>query len=191
MSIHIPTDVDQSDPSTSNSGSARLSPTTTVFSSPPSTPAPRMPNQPIGDLSDDDVTKPVPGWPEFARKVADQPAFAAFPSFRDLNVKSLLYYQAQLIRLREELHELEFQDYFYGDDPQCRFVEDLDNMLSLEPADPEQKDQKQKDPEENDSGQERSQHTTSESKDSEIRGAEQLKILEKIRTILDKYSKLV
>lgn len=187
MSIHISTDMDQSEPSTSNSGSERMSPTTTVFSSQPSTPGITI-NHTIGDLSEDDVTKPVPGWPKLARTVADEPAFVAFPSFTDLNVKSLLYYQAQLIRLRKDLHKFEFQDYFFGDSPQRHFAEDLDWMLDLEPTDPEEKDPEEKGPEKKDSGQEDPEHTESEQKDSEQKGLEQLKILEKIRTILDKYN---
>ncbi|PVH73066.1 hypothetical protein DL98DRAFT_501515 [Cadophora sp. DSE1049] len=163
MSIHISTDMDQSEPSTSNSGSETMSPTATVFSSPPSTPVLRI-NHTIGDLSEDDVDKPVPGWPKLARTVADQPAFAAFPSFTDLNVKSLLYYQAQLIRLRKELHKMEFQDYLFGD--------------NSEP----------KDPGKTGSGQEDVEHAESEQKVPEEKGREQLIILEKIRTILDKYN---
>lgn len=52
----------------------------------------------------------VEGWPQLAQLMADQPDFAAFPRFRDLNVKSLLYYQVELTSLRKKLHGLEYND---------------------------------------------------------------------------------
>ncbi|KAL1600683.1 hypothetical protein SLS60_007071 [Paraconiothyrium brasiliense] len=52
----------------------------------------------------------VEGWPQLAQFMADTPDFAAFPRFRDLNVKSLLYYQAELNSLRKKLQELEHAD---------------------------------------------------------------------------------
>jgi hypothetical protein len=42
--------------------------------------------------------------------MAKTPDFAAFPRFRDLNIKSLLYYQVQLEQLRKELQEQESKD---------------------------------------------------------------------------------
>ena len=53
---------------------------------------------------------PVEGWPRVALLMAKTPDFAAFSRFRDLNVKSLLYYQAQLTRLRLKLHKQEYKD---------------------------------------------------------------------------------
>jgi hypothetical protein len=52
----------------------------------------------------------VEGWPQLAQLMADTPDFAAFPRFRDLNVKSLLYYQVELNSLRKKLHRLEHAD---------------------------------------------------------------------------------
>jgi hypothetical protein len=52
----------------------------------------------------------VEGWPQLAQLMADTPDFAAFPRFRDLNVKSLLYYQVELESLRKKLHKLEHAD---------------------------------------------------------------------------------
>jgi hypothetical protein len=43
------------------------------------------------------------------------PDVAAFPRFRDLNVKSLLYYQCQLTILRSKLHKLEYEDAAAGE----------------------------------------------------------------------------
>ena len=42
--------------------------------------------------------------------MAKNPDLAAFSRFRDLNVKSLLYYQAELTHLRKKLHDLEYKD---------------------------------------------------------------------------------
>lgn len=42
--------------------------------------------------------------------MAKTPDFAAFPRFRDLNVKSLLYYQVELTKLRRKLHDQEYED---------------------------------------------------------------------------------
>ncbi|TVY27492.1 hypothetical protein LHYA1_G003220 [Lachnellula hyalina] len=58
----------------------------------------------------DDLNNPVDGWPRVALLMAKTPDFAAFSRFRDLNVKNLLYYQAQLTRLRRKLHEQEYDD---------------------------------------------------------------------------------
>ncbi|KAF1924860.1 uncharacterized protein M421DRAFT_95190 [Didymella exigua CBS 183.55] len=47
------------------------------------------------------------GWPKLAHKMADIPEFAAFPRFRDLNTRNLLYYQAQLQSLRTHIMQVE------------------------------------------------------------------------------------
>jgi hypothetical protein len=57
------------------------------------------------DLADD-ANNPVPRWPSLARLIASSPALEAFPSFLNLAIKSLLYYQAGLIHLRKELHRV-------------------------------------------------------------------------------------
>ncbi|KAJ4986323.1 hypothetical protein SVAN01_08140 [Stagonosporopsis vannaccii] len=44
-----------------------------------------------------------PGWPLLAKKMADVPEFAAFSRFRELNVKNLLYYQAELKVVEDQL----------------------------------------------------------------------------------------
>ena len=58
----------------------------------------------------ENLDDPVEGWPRVALLMAKTPDFAAFSRFRDLNIKSLLYYQAQLTRLRRRLHEEEYKD---------------------------------------------------------------------------------
>jgi hypothetical protein len=55
--------------------------------------------------------QPLHGWPELANLMAENPEFVAFPAFRDLNIKSLLYYQCQLTKLRGELHKFEWFDH--------------------------------------------------------------------------------
>ena len=52
----------------------------------------------------------VPGWPQLAVFMTKTPDFAAFSRFRDLNIKSLLYYQVQLTLLRKELQDKESAD---------------------------------------------------------------------------------
>jgi hypothetical protein len=59
---------------------------------------------------DYDLGPPVQGWPSVAALMVRKPHMAAFSRFGDLNVKSLLYYQAQLTRLRKELHDQEKKD---------------------------------------------------------------------------------
>ncbi|KAF1972000.1 hypothetical protein BU23DRAFT_364109, partial [Bimuria novae-zelandiae CBS 107.79] len=68
----------------------------------------------------------VQGWPQLAQLMAKTPDFAAFPRFRDLNVKSLLYYQCELNSLRRRLHELEYADKFDGKS-YAEYADDLVN----------------------------------------------------------------
>lgn len=49
------------------------------------------------------------GWPLLAEVMSDVPEYAAFRRFRDLNAKNLLYYQAQLSSLREDISREEEQ----------------------------------------------------------------------------------
>ncbi|RDW56922.1 hypothetical protein BP5796_12989 [Coleophoma crateriformis] len=73
----------------------------------------------------DDVNVTLAGWPLLSTLIAAKSDFQAFPSFADLNIKSLLYYQAELISLRKKLHQIEWKDrrvsksedsYSYADD---------------------------------------------------------------------------
>jgi hypothetical protein len=59
----------------------------------------------------DNVNRPVPGWPALANLISNAHHLEAFPSFADLAIKSLLYYQAELISLRKDLHKAEWADY--------------------------------------------------------------------------------
>ena len=40
------------------------------------------------------------GWPRLAEIMADVPEFAAFPRYRDLNLRNLLFYKAQIDNLK-------------------------------------------------------------------------------------------
>jgi hypothetical protein len=61
-------------------------------------------------LDSEDFNKPLSGWPHLATVIAKNRDFEAFQAFRDLNVKSLLYYQAELVALRKDLHDLEWKN---------------------------------------------------------------------------------
>jgi len=51
------------------------------------------------------------GWPKLAQELAQAPSVEAFPRFRELNVKSLLYYQVELSKLEQQLQQIELDDY--------------------------------------------------------------------------------
>lgn len=86
---------------------------------------PNSPNNPAND-----VNRPVAGWPTLARLMAQTPDFEAFASFKDLSIKSLLYYQAELIYLRRALHEVEWQDFRKSElDLESSFADDLTTLI--------------------------------------------------------------
>ncbi|KAI9773865.1 MAG: hypothetical protein M1840_006091 [Geoglossum simile] len=82
-----------------------------------------------------DLNNPVEGWPRVALLMAKTPDFAAFSRFRDLNVKSLLYYQAQLTNLRRKLHEMEYEDARGDDEEKREFAGRADFLMSSEGSD--------------------------------------------------------
>jgi hypothetical protein len=69
----------------------------------------------------DDISAPVPGWPLLAKAMGDNAAFKVFPTFNDLNMKNLLYYQAELDYLRRRLHKAEWRDYRTPSDEETSF----------------------------------------------------------------------
>jgi len=113
----------------------------------------------------DDVNRPVPGWPTLAHIISQRPDLEAFASFADLHIKSLLYYQAELIHLRKALHEVEWADYRKSDDDDdsSLFAENLGFLIE---ARDESIEQKKAPP-------------------------QQWVLIEKIRVTLEKYSKLL
>ncbi len=129
-------------PSPTATSGSRLS-VTVVPDSPASQRVPESPNgkhcdacrgytkTPYDDNNDpaDDLEQPLHGWPEVAKLMAKYPGFEAFPTFKDLQLKSLLYYQAELVALRRKLHELEWEDHrnsdFNGAEVICKRVDKL------------------------------------------------------------------
>ena len=91
--------------------------------------------------SEDDLDNPVPGWPKVALRMANTPDFAAFSRFRDLNIKSLLYYQAELTRLRARLHRAEVRDYQNGSDEAREYANRADYLIDSEKLDAKSKKQ--------------------------------------------------
>ncbi|KAH8672829.1 hypothetical protein BGZ60DRAFT_557793 [Tricladium varicosporioides] len=88
---------------------------------------------------EDEENNPIPGWPKFSNLITTNPGLEAFPSYRDLNIKSLLYYQAELDTLREKLYKRELYDYNAlqslpeserGAHPHP--AEDVDHLLAME-----------------------------------------------------------
>ncbi len=53
----------------------------------------------------------IPGYPLLAQTMADHPAMMMFRKFSRLNIKSLLYYQAELARLDQQLLTFEKVDW--------------------------------------------------------------------------------
>jgi hypothetical protein len=79
----------------------------------------------------DDLNTPIPGWPRVAKLMAETPDFAAFSRFQDLNIKSLLYYQAELTLLRKKLHVEEWNDFRDGDEENAKkFFKRADRLVS-------------------------------------------------------------
>ncbi|RDW74191.1 hypothetical protein BP5796_07633 [Coleophoma crateriformis] len=68
----------------------------------------------------------VPGWPQVAEYISEEPCFEAFEAFKDLHIKSLLYYQAELWVLRDNLHELEWDDHDKNDGGDDATAQSLD-----------------------------------------------------------------
>jgi len=114
-----------SSPTSSSSG--------TAIASAPSTPGQPHYTSTVYDgipNVEDDSTVPLGGYPKLANLIAEYPDFEAFQSFKDLNVKSLLYYQAELAELREDLHRLEWRDFrTERGDPRAKYCVRADSLL--------------------------------------------------------------
>jgi hypothetical protein len=136
-----------------------LSGTTDAPESPKSTACPHCIN--FDTDPKDDLSRPLHGWPELAKTIEKYPDSEAFPAFRDLNIKSLLYYQCQLSQLREELHEIEWMDHLENPFPRAHtYNSRADSLIS-----------------------------SADYKDEKMRLArEQIEKIEEIRVVLEKYS---
>lgn len=93
---------------------------------------------PTDGYAEDDLDNPVHGWPQVAVLMAKTPDFASFSRFRDLNIKSLLYYQAELSRLRKKLHEAELEDARRGDTEASKYALRADKLMRSEAPNNEQ-----------------------------------------------------
>ncbi|CAG8953878.1 hypothetical protein HYFRA_00010839 [Hymenoscyphus fraxineus] len=71
-------------------------------------------------------------WPQVSRLMSDTPEFASFNRFSDLQIKSLLYYQAQIEILKQELQDEEWEDYRRGDDTVSKYCEQANNLVLSE-----------------------------------------------------------
>jgi len=76
----------------------------------PVPPDPVPPNQVPPERPEDDLNQVLEGWPSVAKLIKENPGFEAFQSFKDLNIKMLLYYQGELHQLRMRLHKQEWKD---------------------------------------------------------------------------------
>lgn len=73
------------------------------------------------------------GWPELAQLITKHPDLEAFDPFRELHIKSLLYYQAELDGLRKSLHDAEWEDHRHGDFEQAKDIgKRVDRLLDCE-----------------------------------------------------------
>ena len=96
-------------PTSSSSGTAIASAPSTAGRVPPN----EYTHGPFEELDDpeDALSCPLQGYPELAKQIVDYPDFEAFQSFKDLSIKSLLYYQAELDDIRRDLHNSEWKDF--------------------------------------------------------------------------------
>jgi hypothetical protein len=79
----------------------------------------------LRESDQDYLEKPCHGWPRLVDVMVERPGFQCFPAFKDLNIKSLLYYQAELDKFRQELRDLEW-DHHHDVNPRlCSDVEVL------------------------------------------------------------------
>jgi hypothetical protein len=109
----------------------------------------------------EDLDRPCHGWPELVNLIVKNPGFEAFQAFRDLNIKSLLYYQAELVKLRKDLHRLEWNDHRKGKfDDAHKLCSRVDTLLLSEG-------------------------------DTDKRAQRQIKLVKKIRGVLKEYSKIL
>ncbi|KAE9364222.1 hypothetical protein N431DRAFT_421083 [Stipitochalara longipes BDJ] len=121
-----------------NPNSNQVTPTTGEFQQGSANRASSFSSDGDEDGDEDDYSEvpedPVEGWPHVAQLMSKTPDFAAFSRFRDLNIKSLLYYQAQLTTLRKELHEQEYEDKRGADEQAGKFASRADFLMKAEGA---------------------------------------------------------
>jgi hypothetical protein len=105
-----------------------------------------IPHEYLKEDAAEDLGRPLPGWPEVAKLISVTPGYEAFSAFRDLHIKSLLYYQNELSMLRNKLHKVEYDDFRRGqdggDEDTSRYRENLDYLLRSRVL-PNRRDRKQ------------------------------------------------
>ncbi|RYP04176.1 hypothetical protein DL764_004627 [Monosporascus ibericus] len=82
------------------------------------------------------------GWPRVAKLIAETPEWQAFPRFRELNVKILLYYQVELDQLQADLRDAEGIDSErkkYPNAPQGLYGKYADKMIEYRDSDDEKR----------------------------------------------------
>ena len=93
-------------------------------------PDPARRPQPREDWDEEVGDHPLHGWPNLARLMTVNADLQAFPAFTELNLKSLLYYQAELTDLKHELRQREWEDHISGDFYDAKlFAERVDVLL--------------------------------------------------------------
>lgn len=83
----------------------------------------------FSDLVDGSLPGPVAGWPQLTTMMAKTPEFAAFSRFRELNIKSLLYYQSQLTHLERDLRRAEYRDSRRTRGERSKFAQRIDYLM--------------------------------------------------------------
>jgi len=64
----------------------------------------------LNPIETDDDTPLDKGWPRLAHKMAEVPEIESFRRFRELNIKNLLYYQAEIADMEADLRKIENED---------------------------------------------------------------------------------
>ncbi|RDW67556.1 hypothetical protein BP6252_08952 [Coleophoma cylindrospora] len=116
--------------SSSDSSTAFNSP----LDSPASTDSQLTTQTDIHPVSNGDSNYPVEGWPLLAKLMEAVPEFAMLSRFEDLNLKMLLYYQAEIKRLQGQLDLLERHDHYHGDEETKRFARNLGSLIPEDEA---------------------------------------------------------
>src|SRR5215469_422462 len=74
----------------------------------------------------------VPGWPALAKLISETPEFEAFSRFRELNVKTLLYYQVELAYLERKLKTFEEADSVKRGQPEEEYAKWADKLIKCQ-----------------------------------------------------------
>jgi len=84
------------------------------------------------------------GWPRLARELAQNACCEAYPRFRELNVKTLLYYQVEIAKLEAELNKIELEDFAQRGTRRDEYQKNAERMLFPRAAADDPKAQEQR-----------------------------------------------